>query len=466
MQMKIRPRLTARPPSPGGATRTSAARVTARPGPNAVTTFLFFGYIVLLAFEWLGLQAEIPALKAMRFTTILGYLLLVGVITQIGIRETLRSPQAKILIGFVVFSTASMLWAVVTLHAYNAVRPFVDYTTFFVLTAALVDRATRVKALAWTLLLVCVVLFSRNIDKLGGTTRIGGFKAGYFLGDGNDLAWGMTIALPLIGYLLLVERGLLSRLAAIAAIGICLLVVVGTGSRGGTLALGVSLLFYILYVSRRRLLGVLGVGLVATGVLLLAPGGYFDRMKTIGEYQQDSSAQTRLMMWRAAANMAIDFPLGVGAGNFASAYGRYYSPQRNSDARVDEVIWAPTRWLNAHSIYFKTLGEYGFVGVFMLLGLIAINIRDSLAARARLLSASSPTAISSYWPALVAMSVCGFAVGGIFLGGLAYPHMFFLSGLVVANTRLVRGIARSADDRTAVEPSVARRVRGPGTVQR
>jgi len=359
-----------------------------------------------------------------------------------------------------------MLWAVVTLHAFNSIRPFVDYTVFFVLTATLVDRATRVKVLAWSLLLACLVLFFRNAEKLGGTTRIGGFKAGYFLGDGNDLAWGMVIALPLIGYLLLVERGLLSRLAAIAGIGICLFVVVGTGSRGGTLALGVSLLFYILYVSRRKFLGILAVGLVAAGVLLLAPGGYSDRMKTIGAYEQDSSAQTRLMMWRSAAKMAIDFPLGVGAGNFASAYGRYYSPQRNTETQVGDVVWAATRWLNAHSIYFKTLGEYGYLGLFMLLGLIAINIRDSLAARTRLLSARSPTSISPYWPALVAMSVCGFAIGGIFLGGLSYPHMFFLSGLVVANTGLVRGIALSADDRVKVEPSSERRVRGPGTVQR
>jgi probable O-glycosylation ligase (exosortase A-associated) len=359
-----------------------------------------------------------------------------------------------------------MLWAVVTLHAFNAIRPFVDYTTFFILTATLVDRTTRIKVLAWTLFLVCLIVFARNIDKLGGTTRIGGFKAGYFLGDGNDLAWGMVIALPLISYLLLVERGLLSRLAAVAGIVICLFVVVGTGSRGGTLALGVSLLFYVLFVSRRRLMGILAVGLVTAGILLFAPGGYSDRMKTIGAYEQDSSAQTRLMMWRAAAKMAIDFPLGVGAGNFASAYGRHYSPQRNSETRVGDVVWAPTRWLNAHSIFFKTLGEYGYLGLLMLLALIAINIRDSLVARSSLLTAHSTKSISPYWPALVAMSVCGFAVGGIFLGGLAYPHMFFLSGLVVANTRLVRGVARSIDVPQATEPRIEPKARGPGPMQR
>jgi len=444
---------------PSKDTRTTpVARSPARPGTDrkAGTSILFLGYLVLIVFEWLGLQQEIPPLKTIRFTTVLGYTLLIGVLIKGNALQSFQRPQGRIFLGLIAFSTASMAWAVVTTHAFNAIRPLVDYTVFFVLTAALVDRRDRIAKLSWTLVLVCTVLLIRNADKLGETVRAGGFKAGYFLGDGNDLAWGMVVALPLIAYLVLIQRDIWSRAAGMVGIGACLLTIVGTASRGGTLALGAALLFYLLYVSRKKLLGAFAVAAMVVGVLVLAPGGYLDRMKTIGTYQQDSSAQSRLILWRASFEMALNYPLGVGAGNFASAYGRYYRPVGERSDRASDVVWGTGRWLNAHSIYFKTLGEYGFIGFFMLISLQLFNIRDSLAVRRQLQNGAGPTDVPPDWPALVAMSVCGFAVGGIFLGGLAYPHMFLLSGLVVANVRSVGEFAPEVVT-THIERGVQRR---------
>ena len=49
-------------------------------------------------------------------------------------------------------------------------------------------------------------------------------------------------------------------------------------------------------------------------------------MNTMENYEEDSSAQGRLRAWHAARQMALDYPLGVGANNFSSAYGRFYIP--------------------------------------------------------------------------------------------------------------------------------------------
>jgi O-antigen ligase len=260
-------------------------------------------------------------------------------------------------------------------------------------------------------------------------------------------------------------------MAGAAGVAICLVAIVGTASRGGSLALGGSLLFYWLYISRNKLMGALAVIAIALGILLVAPNAYFDRMKTIGTYEQDSSAQSRLVLWGYAFEMALDHPLGVGAGNFASAYGRYYAPIGERSANANDVAWGQGRWLNAHSIYFKAMGEYGFVGFFMLIGLVVINVLHSLAARERLLAQGEHANLSADWSGLVAMSVCGFSIGGIFLGGLAYPHMFFLSGLVVANTRMSEDIPRHPIIRSAIAPRrpgrpTVQNVTSPGSSRR
>ena len=68
-------------------------------------------------------------------------------------------------------------------------------------------------------------------------------------------------------------------------------------------------------------------------------------------------ALARLEAWGAAIKMSIDYPLGVGAGNFNSAFGRHYIDLSNS-----RVGWGAQRWISAHRIYFKVLGEFGVLG--------------------------------------------------------------------------------------------------------
>ncbi|MGH8249500.1 MAG: O-antigen ligase family protein [Steroidobacteraceae bacterium] len=428
--------------------------MTARAGieEKRDTTWLFYGYLVLLTFEWLGLQNDLPFLKILRFTTLLGYGLVIAAIARCGVGDLFRRPQARIFVTFIVFTVMSLAWAVVTEHAFNAIRPLVDFTVFFVLTVTLIDRPKRIVQVALTFVLIVTALVARNLSVLGDAMRASAFAAGPFLGDGNDFAWGMVIALPIVGYLTLGQRSFLLRAAGAFGAVICLMGVVGTASRGSSLGLAGALLFYLLFVSRHKLRTALSIAVLALGVLFLAPSGYMDRMKSIAAYQEDSSAQSRLTLWRAAFDMSLDYPLGVGAGNFSSAYGRFYSPVGDRAEGGSEVMWAPGRWLNAHSIYFKTLGEYGMLGLLLVVSLIVINVRSSLEMRARCLMQGARAAIPAEWPGLVAMSTVGFAICGIFLGGFSYPHMFLLSGLVVANSRMVEQETAVTSRRTRAGP--------------
>ena len=80
-----------------------------------------------------------------------------------------------------------------------------------------------------------------------------------------------------------------------------------------------ALFYYWLFVTKRKGLAVVCVGVAAMVFLSRAPDESFNRVASIGTSKEDSSATGRLEAWGAAVKMAIDYPLGVGSGNFTSA---------------------------------------------------------------------------------------------------------------------------------------------------
>lgn len=406
-----------------------------RAGAAAIkgTGLIFAGYVLLMIVEWIGLSNDIALLRATRFSTLLAYLLLMLLVARVGAPTILAQRQSKILAGFIVLTCLSVMWADVTMNVVNSIRPLVDYFVFMIVTAYILDRSSRVDRLAIVLGIVGMVLVARNNGKLGSSERVGAFAAPYFLGDGNDFAWGMNVMAPLVLILVLGQRRLITRLFGLAGVTACLLGNIGTQSRGGSIGLAAAVLFGWLFVSRRKGLGALAIALLLAALFLVAPPSYFDRMRSVTSYEEDNSAQARLEAWGAAIHMALDHPLGVGAGNFNSAYGRSYRPEPGTG----RITWASGRWISPHSIYFKVLGEYGFPGLFMLLLLIGTNLRDNFVS-ARLIRSAPPGAgWNEYWPGLVSMSIIGFAVSGIFLGGFNYPHLFFLTAVTLGLKRVL-----------------------------
>jgi O-antigen ligase len=72
-----------------------------------------------------------------------------------------------------------------------------------------------------------------------------------------------------------------------------------------------------LIFQKRKILTVAMLIVVLVAVLALAPQSYFDRLKTIGSYQQDTSATNRLELWDIGIGLIKNHPLlGVGPDNF------------------------------------------------------------------------------------------------------------------------------------------------------
>ena len=204
---------------------------------------------------------------------------------------------------------------------------------------------------------------------------------------------------------------------------ILVLAVIGTQSRGASIALAVSIFYFVLKGSR-KILGLLGIGILAICVLLFAPAAYFERMDTIRDYESEGSAKGRIMAWTLAVKMAVDHPFtGVGAGHFGVKYGVEYRPP--GFGRTD------LPWSNAHSIYFLCLGEFGLTGLLFLFGLIISNLQRNNK-RIRDVKNCGLCFGETERKLLVAMqsSFIAFLVGGAFLSGLYYPHIYFLAALM------------------------------------
>lgn len=382
----------------------------------------FLLFLSIFAIEYLGLGYRFPALNAMRISLLASAVVVLYIIGKNRVGDLFAQKQAKLLLFLLLMTSASIIYAIVQTHSLNALKAQIGYFMIFVSGYFLLRDAKRTDAFLILLTAFHLILVYLNLPKFFSEVRAGAFQAGYFLGDGNDFAWALNIVLPFTLYGAHRVRSKLLKLLCLCAFGVLIFGIIGSASRGATLAACAGMV-YLLMSSRKKSL-VFAFVLLASGlVFTLAPSTYFERMETLGSYEEDSSAKSRLIAWKAATNMALENPLGVGAGNFNSAYGRIYRPE---DALSN-------RWISAHSIYFVVLGEYGFIGLIVLIMLIISNIKDNVRTR-KLIIANNGGAgnIPDYWPVYLNMSIIAYAVGGIFLGGINYPHLYVLTFLTLS----------------------------------
>ena len=163
--------------------------------------------------------------------------------------------------------------------------------------------------------------------------------------------------------------------------------------------------------------------LLIVAVVLGAPENYWDRMQTISQYQEDTSAMIRLAAWKAGVQMALDNPvLGVGPGNFGSAHGLFY--------KVEDAYSERWNWVAAHSIYFGVLGELGFSGLLLLLSFLGSIFFANRRVRAHMTGQESDRFLLATSQALE-VSIVGFMVCGIFLS-VGGPFLYYTAALTVA----------------------------------
>lgn len=242
--------------------------------------------------------------------------------------------------------------------------------------------------------------------------------------DNNSLALALIITLPLMNYLRIHARHKLLRLGMLGAMVLVLAAIVGTYSRGGFLAMAAMLGFLWLKSRGKVVTGMIGTVVVAA-TLMFMPAQYFERISTINNVSEDSSFQGRVDAWVVALGVAEDHILGAGFdGPRQPQIWNQYRPQ------------APAR--ASHSIYFMVLGEHGFIGLALYLGICFLAWRNL--SRVIALTRASPEFLwAQDMAAALQVAMVGFLVGGAALP-MAYYDGFLT---VIAMTVPLRALAEA-----------------------
>jgi putative inorganic carbon (hco3(-)) transporter len=390
-----------------------------------VSQLLFGGLLLFFLFEYVRPGSYFPVLETLKINTLIP--VAVFILTLMSGRgrppkAVLTAPSSKWFLLFIAFFPLQVLTADVKLYVYEMFKAVVGYLLIYYVIIRHVTKIERIRAIFFILVLIHVLLIVLNPDLVLHPENRNYIMGVTFLGDGNDFAWSVCIIIPFALFLAQSSQAKLKKMFFTSVFVLLVLAVIATQSRGGSLALGASILYLVLR-GNRKAIGLIGLGILIAIVSLFAPQAYFDRMNTLTDYENEGSAQGRILAWNSAIRMAVDHPFtGVGAGHFGVKFGVEYRPPGVGRTELP--------WLNAHSIYFLTLGEFGFSGIIFLLGLIITNMLRNERILAKTSGSMRPSADTSR-KLIIAMqaSFISFAVGGAFLSGLYYPHIFVVCAL-------------------------------------
>jgi putative inorganic carbon (HCO3(-)) transporter len=380
---------------------------------------IFWAIIGIFVLEYVRPQSLFPPLGILKLNTLLplgtfGYSLF---FSRKKLYAFLQTRLSKLLVAFLSLMFLAYLYADVTFYVHKLFMAAVGYLIVFYLLEKELDNLRKLDLFLRGFLIIHAFIVFLNLDLFLRGDRSEFISSGSFLGDGNDFALALNVALPLAMYYVFHGKGKILRLTMSACALLLLIGIIGLASRGAMVALAAVLGYYIFW-SRRFVLGVAIAIFASIFISLFASQIFFERMSTMQDYRNEGSASARIDAWQAGLHMAIDHPItGVGVGHFFTAYGRQYR---------DPEATGP--WMNAHSMYFQTLGEMGVPGFCLYLAILVTGYRGVGAIRRN--SRGKKRKPPTYDLALfVCMSWVAFIVNGAFLSVAYYPHIFVLCGI-------------------------------------
>jgi probable O-glycosylation ligase (exosortase A-associated) len=417
---------------------------------DIVVTLLIFGmlpwafsrpYIGALMYAWLGLMN--PHRLTFGFAYSFPFGMVVALVTLVGMllsQDRKRVPWSGTLVVWlllVFWYSVTTIFALVPEDAVVEWDRALKIQVMIFVTMVLIHGQFRINAFVW----VIVISLGFYGVKGGIFTILTGGKYlvmgpwDSFITDNNTLALALIMTLPLMRYLMMTSENKKVQMGLLGAMLLTGMAILSSHSRGALLAGATIVLFLILKSKHKVRFGL--ASLLALPLMLMSmPDEWFDRMGTIGEYEQDASAMGRINAWLFAYNLAKDHPItGGGFDVFTKELFLVYAPN-------------PLDHHDAHSIYFEVLAEHGFVGLglFLLLGLMALLTCSRVIKKVR---DNDELSWARDLASMLQVSFIGFATGGAFLG-LAYFDMYYdLVALIIllqhhVNEKLAETEARGA----------------------
>ncbi len=328
--------------------------------------------------------------------------------------QVLPHPVLKLLAIFYAWTTLTTFFAVDFNLSFS---DWLDFTkTLLLVFLILMFMNTR----HWTIALITVFILCIGYTGLkgggftvltGGGSRVWGAPQTAW-GDNNGVSMAMQLLIPLtVAFRHLFDNkwfkwGILGTATSF------FFSLLGTQSRGGLVGLlGMSAFFIIR--SKNKLSKILILTLFLGIAFVFMPQSWHDRMYSI-QGVSDHSAQTRLIQWQYAMDIAAERPF-FGNGFDAFYYKPYYYKHV---AHLDENR-------AVHSNYFQVLGEQGYIGLFLylVLGFSIVEVAYKYSKRALALSNMKWERVTLDF---AQFSIVGFAFNGLTVN-MAYLDLFYIT---------------------------------------
>ncbi len=339
----------------------------------------YIGMLALLIVMELQPGELYPQMASLHLERVVAGLLLMGFLIN---SQKLRFPAPTrwflAFFGAMIVSIPLAFWRA---NAFASCISFLEVVVFVVFVAALLTTEERIRWFILTDILLVDWLggsalwnyahgiwqVRMNIDRAIGITSSAG--------DPDTMAITLLLTIPLCLAIMARSNPVWMRAIAAASIGLYLVTIVDTGSRAA--AAGVLfLVLLVLFRKPKNLMYLPVIVLLAPLVWVVIPQQYKARYETVNHLKSDESYQNRLLSWQGGIKMFESNPItGIGAGNYTDANGMAYWPGSGRK-----------HWLNAHSLYFKLLGELGLIGVFTFGGYLICVFRLNFRLRKELLA--------------------------------------------------------------------------------
>ena len=222
--------------------------------------------------------------------------------------------------------------------------------------------------------------------------------------------------------------------------------VIGTSARTGVITFAALLLFGVKSIFRKVLVIVSAIALFYVAQPYIN-GKSMSRFSTIGTYQNDASAATRLAVWQWATRYAQEHPLGGGFTIFTTSSVTYQALNAGGQmVSIHETNRA------AHSIYFEVLAEQGYPGEFLFLAILLNGLWGSWR-MSRMTSNEPEHAWVAPFGRVLFVSITLYCVGAAFVGIAYQPLVYLFLGLHGSLYRWV-GSRRFTQPKFSARPKV------------
>jgi len=388
----------------------------------------FYLILIHLFFDYGRPQSFFPVIGALHPGYILHTLLFLCLFLK-GKLLNFKNIQTKCFLGLILLMTLHVTIAVNNYYAYGFWRGAVLYFIVYLSIVNFVDSFEKIEK--YIDIWILINLFCAFVGlKHGGRVPNSGF-----MGDENDFALVMNMAIPFAYFMFLETSSTKKKILYLSACCIFIAANVASFSRGGFVGL-IPVILYCWYKTPKKVLSTIIIAIMISVLYFSASSKYWQEVKSIKEENiQKGTGETRWYLWKIAWKMFLDHPIiGVGQGNASWHISEYEPPGGlHGTSRAGRAI---------HSLYFTLISELGLIGILLFSGMVYFSYKELKwilkKEKEFLLKQNQSIEIIQQLHKIkfiifgITGAMLGYLVSGAFLSVLYYPHFWLLISLCVA----------------------------------